>query len=307
MNAYQKGIFLLLMRIYVLHVYLAILREMSFLYCQGHPPTVYGKDDIMGLHCRVCGAPVLDQQTACPQCGSRIERSTSDLPSPAGGTTIATEPPPKKRLLSPGAKAVAIGAIVSVFLLIVVIVGFVMASIEIDKTVQRIENEVTVSIFLNDAADENDVTALIGYINALPDVSFATYVSKEEALERFKEMSGEEVVDQLVGNPLPASIEFGLGNPNNVQPTVNGILEQDTLLRVVENPDNLQDSIRYGQQVVPGLFPFVGQIRQVCLLLIWVLGTVALTCTILAIVLGILGRKKTQKAPQSPNNDWTIS
>jgi cell division protein FtsX len=66
-----------------------------------------------------------------------------------------------------------------------------------------------VSLYLKDEATRSDVNALRHALDAQPEVLQVTYVSKAQALQRFKnEMKqSPEIVNNLDRNPLPASLD----------------------------------------------------------------------------------------------------
>jgi len=184
------------------------------------------------------------------------------------------------------------GAIVTIFLSLLVIGVFVVTSLVIDRVVSSIESQVSISIFLADGASEGDVNAMISFIDSLPEVSQVTYVNKEQALENFKEMTSSGIVEQLDGNPLPASLEIQLSEPDQVEAVALTIQAEPLYVRVVDNPENPADSIRYGQQVVKQLFAVTDIIRIVSIVLVIMLIFVALVFINNTIRLAILARRK---------------
>jgi len=184
------------------------------------------------------------------------------------------------------------GAIVTIFLSLLVIGVFTVTSMVIDKVVSSIEQQVSITIWLADEAAEADVSALIGFIDSLPEVSLVQYVSKDQALEDFKEMTSSGIVDQLDGNPLPASIKVDLNDPDQVEVVALTIQAEPVYIRVVDNPENPSDSIRYGEQIVKQLFAITNIIRIVCIVLVVMLIFVALVFINNTIRLAILARRK---------------
>jgi cell division transport system permease protein len=185
------------------------------------------------------------------------------------------------------------GAVATIFLSLLVIGVFIVFSLIVDQVAKSVESQVSISIFLADEAKESDVNTLKGYAESLAPVSKVTYVDKETALERFKEMSSNtEIANQLDGNPLPASFEIELANPEKVQEVVDSIMAQAVYGQVIENPNDPTDSIRYGQQIVNQLFAFTDIIRLVCVALVVMLIFVALVFINNTIRLAILARRK---------------
>jgi cell division transport system permease protein len=185
-----------------------------------------------------------------------------------------------------------LGAILTIFLSLLVIGVFLVASLVIDKIIQSVESQVTITIWLADEAVQSDIDALRGFIQNLPEVSEVTYTSKDEAIEKFKEMSDTEIVEQLGGNPLPASLDVSLVDPEQVESVVDQISAQQLFTRVIDRPDNPADSLRYGQKIIKQLFMIAEIIRYVCIALVALLAFVALIFINNTIRLAILARRK---------------
>lgn len=154
---------------------------------------------------------------------------------------------------------------VSIIYISLLLVGaFFLTSAVVNTIVASFEAKVSVQVFLKDAAIPADVEALQASIQKMPNVKSIVYVTKSQALDRFKERTknSPQLVEQLRGNPLPASIEVALVDPRAVQTTVNLIVKDPLLAKVVKNPTNPTASdIRYGQNVVDNLFRATGVIR----------------------------------------------
>lgn len=184
------------------------------------------------------------------------------------------------------------GAIVTIFLSLLVIGVFMVTSLIIERVVEGIENQVAISIFLDDEASENDINALTSYIESLEGVASVSYTDKEQALENYKEWINPDIAEQLDGNPLPASLEVDLSNPEQVQVVVDAILADPLYNKVIDNPEKPEDSIRYGQQIVNQLFAVTDVIRIVSVVLVIMLIFVALVFINNTIRLAILARRK---------------
>lgn len=185
------------------------------------------------------------------------------------------------------------GAIVTIFLSLLVIGVFMVSSLVIERVMRTIESQVSINIFLSDEADQGEVDSLIKFIESLPGVSHVAYIDKDQALENFKEMiSNVEIIEQLDGNPLPASLEIELSDPEQVEAVAKTIMQEPMYGRVIDNPENPSDSIRYGQQVVKQLFAVTDAIRVVSIALVCMLIFVALVFINNTIRLAILARRK---------------
>jgi cell division transport system permease protein len=81
----------------------------------------------------------------------------------------------------------SLGAVITIYLSLL-LVGVSMATgFIVSEIVKSVEDKVSVQIFLKDGAATEDVEALQAWLLADEMVDTVNYVSKEEALERFKE------------------------------------------------------------------------------------------------------------------------
>jgi cell division transport system permease protein len=186
-----------------------------------------------------------------------------------------------------------LGAVVTIFLSLLVIGVFMVISLIIDQMVKSVESQVSITIYLNDNALESDVTTFESAVLGMSEVKDVVYVSKEESLERFKEQSTTaEIADALDGNPLPALFEITLNDPEQVEQVVAQIRGEETFLSVIDRPDSPDRSVKYGEEIVDQLFGAANIIRIVCLALVLLLVFVALIFINNTIRLAILARRK---------------
>jgi cell division transport system permease protein len=154
---------------------------------------------------------------------------------------------------------------VSIIYISLLLVGaFFLTSSVLNTIVSSFEAKVSIQVFLKDGALPADVETLQADIQKMANVKSITYVTKAQALDRFKARTknSPQLVEQLRGNPLPASIEVALVDPRQVQSVVNLIVKDPTLAKVVKNPsDPTASDIRYGQNVVENLFKATGIVR----------------------------------------------
>lgn len=188
----------------------------------------------------------------------------------------------------------SLGAVITIYLsLLLVGVSLAMGYI-VSDIVKSVEDKVSIQIFLKDGAATEDVEALQSWLLAEGMVDTVNYVSKEEALERFKEeMAGSpEIVENIRENPLPASLDVTLKDPREVQTMVASIMENEFFLKVCDRPDNPEDSLKYGQQIVDRLFAFTRIVRVVGVVFVAMLAVVSLIFINNTIRLAIYSRRK---------------
>ena len=81
----------------------------------------------------------------------------------------------------------SLGAVITIYLSLLLVGLSIATGIIIDDIVQSVEDKVTIQIFLKDDAATADVQALQAQLLGDELVQTVDYVSKDEALERFKE------------------------------------------------------------------------------------------------------------------------
>jgi cell division transport system permease protein len=116
-------------------------------------------------------------------------------------------------------------------------------------------------------------------------------VSKASALQRFKERTknSPQLVEQLRGNPLPASLEVQLKDPRQVAAVVTTIKGNATLPKVVKDANA---DVKWGQNVVENLFAATGIVRTFVLVFVIMLLVVSLILIGNTIRLAIYSRRK---------------
>lgn len=188
----------------------------------------------------------------------------------------------------------SLGAVITVYLSLLLVgvsiaVGFVVSDI-----VRSVEDKVSIQVFLKDGAATEDVEALQAWLLDDAMIESVNYVSKEEALERFREeMAGSpELVENIRENPLPASLDVTLHDSRQVQAMAEKILANEQFLKVCDRPDNPEESLRYGQEIIGRLFAFTNIVRIVGGVFVAMLGVVSLIFINNTIRLAIHARRK---------------
>ncbi|MBI5037975.1 MAG: ABC transporter permease [Candidatus Kerfeldbacteria bacterium] len=100
-----------------------------------------------------------------------------------------------------------------------------------EQAIASIQDRVDVSIYFKQEVSENDALAVRDRLLGLAEVETVTYVSKEDALEKFKSQHQDdtvilEAIEQLEENPLSATIII----------KADSIEEYTAILAVLDNP-----------------------------------------------------------------------
>lgn len=125
----------------------------------------------------------------------------------------------------------AIAAIAVMVITLSIVLFSVIANATFANTIDQITDRIDVSVYLQDSvsSDEEQRQQLIQQVRDLDNVKSVSYISKEDALERYKQQNRENL-DLLLAisqtdNPLPASLLIKPINPDNIEP-IRQFLEQ---------------------------------------------------------------------------------
>lgn len=187
-----------------------------------------------------------------------------------------------------------LGAVITIYLSLLLVGVFLVTGVLVNSVVKSVEDKVTIQIFLKDGAATDDVNALQKNLLANDLVQGVEYTSKDDALAKFKEdmKQSPEIIDQLEGNPLPASLDVTLEDPRTVEDMVKDIKVDSLFTKVADRPDNPEESLKYGQQVVKKLFAFTRVIRTLEIAFVAMLAAVSLIFINNTIRLAIYARRK---------------
>jgi len=190
--------------------------------------------------------------------------------------------------------AITLGAVITIYLSLLLVGVFLVTGVIVNSVVKSVEDKVTIQIFLKDGAPSEDVNALQQALLADKLVQGVDYTSKDKALEKFKEdmKQSPEIIAQLEGNPLPASLDVTLKDPRTVEQTVAIIKANALFTKVADRPDNPEESLKYGQQIVKKLFAFTRVLRWLEIAFVIMLAVVSLILINNSIRLAIYARRK---------------
>lgn len=186
-----------------------------------------------------------------------------------------------------------LGSIVTIFLSLLIIGVFLIGGIIVENVVSSVESEVSITAFIADDAPEEDIQDVMNFVRGLEGVSSVGFTTKEQALENFTATSNSDIIESLDGqNPLPASIEVELADPQMVEQVANQIGGYEMFRLICDEPESPYDSLKYGQQTVDRLFQLTNYIRYIGLALIALLVFIALVFINNTIRLAIMARRK---------------
>jgi cell division transport system permease protein len=178
----------------------------------------------------------------------------------------------------------SVASITTVALSLLILGMFLIMVLNLNNMASVLESQVQISVYLDDKLKEDEIRELGAKITKTPGVQQATFISKEDALIRFKERLGEQqgILTTLGdSNPLPNAYEIKADNPDNVRAIAQQIGQYDG----VENA-------KFSQNVVDQLFSLTHMVRIVGIALIIFLAFAALFIISNTIRITVFARRK---------------
>ena len=124
--------------------------------------------------------------------------------------------------------------------------GFFIIQNVLLASLSFVEQKVEVVAYVENTATVEQLDALVATIDAMPESAAVEFVSREEALRRFREaqeaQGREDLTRYLEANPLYASINVKLRAPTDLD-TVAEALRDEPIVRNVLNIDALVDRV----------------------------------------------------------------
>ncbi len=177
----------------------------------------------------------------------------------------------------------SLAATATMVLMLLLLAGFWIIQTGLLAGLQFTEQKVEVVAYLQTNATDNQVAALEATLHAMPEVATVTYVSRAEALERFRASMAaqgrEDLTRYLDNNPLYASLEVKMVDPSQVR-VVGDALRGDPSVRNVINIEDLVERVL----TVTNILRTAGTVVLV------IVGVIALFIIINTIRLAVLAR-----------------
>jgi cell division transport system permease protein len=178
----------------------------------------------------------------------------------------------------------SVASITTVALSLLILGMFLIMVLNLNNMASVLESQVQISVYLDDNLKESEIRALGDKIAKTSGVQQATFISKEQALIRFKERLGEQkgILTTLGdSNPLPNAYEIKADNPENVR----------TIAQQIGKYDGVENA-KFSQNVVDQLFNLTRMVRIVGIALILFLAFAALFIISNTIRITVFARRK---------------
>ena len=135
-------------------------------------------------------------------------------------------------------KTSALTAIFSLFILLYIIGLASILEQNAFKVMQYLRSKYKIEVFFNEDLTNEEAIGLIHKIKKIEGVKNATLITKEDAIRIFKDQFGEDIIDLLGYNPLPASSVV------NVDRNIRELLKIDPIIKEIKSIEFV-DEIKY--------------------------------------------------------------
>ena len=140
----------------------------------------------------------------------------------------------------------SLAATLTMVLMLLLLSGFFILQNVLLASLAFVEQKVEVVAYVENTATQDQVDELVAKVDAMPETASAEFVSRDEALRRFREaqlaQGREDLTKYLEANPLYASINVKLTAPGDLAAVVSA-LRDEPIVRNVLNIEALVDRV----------------------------------------------------------------
>jgi cell division transport system permease protein len=149
--------------------------------------------------------------------------------------------------------------ILSITTILIIVGVFLLISINSSLFLINLESQLEIVVYLEDNISKAELNNLKSNITAIDGIKEVKFVSKEEAYQRLLKNLGEQkdILSAIEKNPLPASFEIQVKDPEVIEQIANRIAE----FKKVEE-------IEYGQEIAEKLLNFTYIFRRAGMLVL---------------------------------------
>ena len=152
----------------------------------------------------------------------------------------------------------AMAAVITVFISTAILGAVLVTRDNLNQGATNLKNRVMIEVFVKDDATPEQTQSLERKIQGMNDVKSYKYISKEEALRRFRERFGERIIKNLPINPLPASYEIQVKNADRVDSVAQQFFNDPT----VDNSPGTHDGVKYARETVRKMLSTISLIEK---------------------------------------------
>ena len=186
---------------------------------------------------------------------------------------------------------VSIATILVLFLSVAVFLGLLFFTAIGNQAVMTVQDKIDISVYFKTDAAEDDILGLKDMLENLEEVKLVEYISKDQALEIFKQRhEGNETIvralAELEENPLSASLNIKAKNPDEYA-AIAAYLGQTPLQPIIDKVTYSQNQI-----VIERLAKIINVGKQGGVILTLVLAVIAIIVAFNTILLAIYSNRE---------------
>jgi cell division transport system permease protein len=140
----------------------------------------------------------------------------------------------------------SLAATLTMVLMLLLLAGFFILQNVLLASLSFVEQKVEVVAYVENTATQDQVDELVARIDGMPETTSVEFISRDEALRRFREAQDaqgrEDLTKVLDSNPLYASLNVKLRTPQDLD-TVAQALRDDPIVRNVLNIEALVERV----------------------------------------------------------------
>lgn len=177
-----------------------------------------------------------------------------------------------------------------------IINSLLISSALLDATLVEIKDKVDINVYFTTTATEDEILALRGSLERLPEVSAIDYISREEALENFtrRHSSNALIIQSLqeIGdNPLGASLNIKAFDPSQYE-SIAKYFDNEALLAEVET--GIVEKVNFNQNraVIERLSEIISSTEALGFLIVLVFSLLAVIVTFNTVRLAIYAARE---------------
>jgi cell division transport system permease protein len=179
--------------------------------------------------------------------------------------------------------AMSLAATATMMLMLLLLASFWIVQAGFLASLRYVEDKVGVVADLHDDISQAALDDLMGRLNVMPEVRSIEYISKDQALARYRAdraaQGQQDLTQYLPSNPLPASLEVKLRKPDDYS-TIASMLGAEPIVATVQNIADTTER----------LTSVTNFLRTFGVLLLVVIGSIVLFIVINTIRLAVIGR-----------------
>jgi len=142
----------------------------------------------------------------------------------------------------------SLAATLTMVLMLLLLAGFFILQNVLLASLGFVEQKVEVVAYIQTNTTQAQVDTLVAKLEAMPEVASVEFVSRDEALQRFREAQAaqgrEDLTQYLESNPLYASVNVKLRRPTDLRTVTDALQpENEPIVRNVLNIDALVDRV----------------------------------------------------------------